>query len=134
VSNIIQRTTRSQHYFHFSSYLLRKTAFICNIDRDWMIYHKHPIRSLFTSMLRKDSLPYPLDAYALSFFKAKYVIVLTENFINWISIRAPDKLRFYAMKTSKNACIIRLECTHYAYILLCELYDRNTCIVLGLSR
>ena len=32
--------------------------------------------------------------------------------------RTPDKLRiciFYAMKTSKNACIIRSECTHYAY-------------------
>ena len=31
-----------------------------------------------------------------------------------ISNRAPDKLRicvFYAMKTSKNACIIRSECT-----------------------
>ena len=37
--------------------------------------------------------------------------------------RAPDKLRiciFYTMKTSKNACIIRSECTHYAYILLCK--------------
>ena len=37
--------------------------------------------------------------------------------------RAPDKLRicvFYAMKTNKNACIIRSECTHYAYILLCK--------------
>jgi hypothetical protein len=37
--------------------------------------------------------------------------------------RAPDKLRiciFYAMKTSKNTCIIRSECTHYAYILLCK--------------
>ena len=36
---------------------------------------------------------------------------------------APDKPRicvFYAMKTSKNACIIRSECTHYAYILLCN--------------
>jgi hypothetical protein len=41
----------SQIYFRFSSYLLRKTAFICNIDRDWMIYRKHPIRSLLTSML-----------------------------------------------------------------------------------
>jgi hypothetical protein len=42
----------------------------------------------------------------------------------WNSVyRAPDKLRicvFYAMKTSKNACIIRSECTHYAYILLCK--------------
>ena len=37
--------------------------------------------------------------------------------------RAPDKLRiciFYTMKTSKNASIIRSECTHYAYILLCK--------------
>ena len=34
--------------------------------------------------------------------------------------RAPDKLRFYAMKTSKNAYIIRSECTHYANILLCK--------------
>ena len=37
--------------------------------------------------------------------------------------RAPDKLHiciFYAIKTSKNACIIRSECTHYAYILLCK--------------
>jgi hypothetical protein len=66
-----QLTTHFQNYFRFSSYLLRKTAFICNIDRDWMIYRKHPIRSLFTSMLRKDSLPYPSDAYALSFEKYK---------------------------------------------------------------
>ena len=32
----------------------------------------------------------------------------------WICSRAPDKLRiciFYAMKTSKNVCIIRSECT-----------------------
>ena len=66
-----QRTTCSQIYFRFSSYLLpkplliRSTAFICNIDRDWMIYHKHPIRSLLTSMLRKANI------YALSFEKDK---------------------------------------------------------------
>ena len=37
-------------------------------------------------------------------FKLKYIV----------KCRAPDKLRicvFYAMKTSKNACIIRSECT-----------------------
>jgi hypothetical protein len=42
---------------------------------------------------------------------------------NLLVCRAPDKLRicvFYAMKTSKNACIIISECTHYAYILLCK--------------
>ena len=27
---------------------------------------------------------------------------------------------FFTLKTSKNACIIRSECTHYAYILLCK--------------
>jgi hypothetical protein len=58
--------------------LIRSTAFICNIDRDWMIYRKHPIISLLTSMLRK------------------------------------------AIKTSKNACIIRSECTvHIAHIYYC---------------
>jgi hypothetical protein len=74
-----QRTTCSHFYFCFSSYLLRKpllirsTAFICNIDRDWMIYRKHPIRSLLTSMPRKANIRYPLDVhvYALSFEKYK---------------------------------------------------------------
>ena len=69
--------TFSQIYFRFSSYLLRKpllkrsTAFICNIDRDWMIYRKHPIRSLLTSMLRKANIRYPSDVYALSLEKYK---------------------------------------------------------------
>ena len=60
-----QQTTCSQIYFHFSSYLLHKpllrrsTTFICNIDCDWMIYHKHPIRSLLSSMLRKANIRYP---------------------------------------------------------------------------
>ena len=72
-----QRTTCSQIYFRFSSDLLRKpllirsTAFICNIDCDWMIYRKHPIRSLLTSMLRKANIRYPSDVYALSFEKYK---------------------------------------------------------------
>jgi hypothetical protein len=71
-----QRTC-SRIYFHFRSYLLRKpllirsTGFICNIDCDWMIYHKHPIRSLLTLMLRKANIRYPSDVYALSFEKYK---------------------------------------------------------------
>jgi hypothetical protein len=70
-----QQTTCSQIYFRFSSYLLRKpllirsTAFICNIDCDWMIYRKHPIRSLFTSMLRKVNIRYRSD---VSLFFEKY--------------------------------------------------------------
>jgi hypothetical protein len=72
-----QRTTYSQIYFRFSSYLLRKpllirsTAFICNNDRDWMIYRKHPIRSLLTSMFSEANFRYPSDVYALSFEKYK---------------------------------------------------------------
>ena len=45
------------------------------------------------------------------------------RFIYRTIYRASDKLRicvFYTMKTSKNTCIIRSECTHYAYILLCK--------------
>jgi hypothetical protein len=59
-------------YFRFSSYLLRtpllirSTTFICNIDRDWMIYRKHPIRPLLTSMLRKANIRYPSDVYTPS--------------------------------------------------------------------
>jgi hypothetical protein len=37
-----------------------KTA---EVDRDWMIYPKHPIRSLLTSMLRKANIRYPSDVY-----------------------------------------------------------------------
>ena len=39
---------------------------------------------------------------------------LVDLSMKWFIFRAPDKLRicvFYAMKTSKNACIIRSECT-----------------------
>ena len=56
-----------------------------------------------------------------------------------IVLRAPDKLRicvFYAMKTSKNACIIRSECTHYACILLCKQNFPNlerTCTVVYIT-
>jgi hypothetical protein len=72
----LQRTY-SQIYFRFSSYLLREPllirsiVFICNIDRDWMIYRKHPIRSLLTSMLRKANIRYPSDVCTLSFEKYK---------------------------------------------------------------
>ena len=55
----------------------------------------------------------------------KYEKIINEYLLlNFQTIyRAPNKLCicvFYAMKTSKNACINRSECTHYAYILLCK--------------
>ena len=36
-----------------------------------MIYRKHPIRSLLTSMFRKANIWYPSDVYSLSFKKYK---------------------------------------------------------------
>jgi hypothetical protein len=83
-----QQTTCSQIYFRFSSYLLRKpllirsTAFICNIDCDWMIYRKHPIGSLFTSMLRKANIRYRFPSKSIKgsnygeFFKDKNVLLM----------------------------------------------------------
>ena len=53
----------------------------------------------------------------------EHAIICSEVLTLTLDLLAPDKLRicvFYAMKTSKNACIIRSECTHYAYILLCK--------------
>ena len=58
-------------YFRFSSYLLRKpllirsTAFICNIECDWMIYRKYPIRSLLTWCLERKTFGTP-RMYTLS--------------------------------------------------------------------
>ena len=51
-------------------------------------------------------------SYGNSNLSYMYQVLICFNF--YIIIKAPDKLRicvFYAMKTSKNACIIRSECT-----------------------
>ena len=56
--------------------------------------------------------------------------------VELIQCRAPDKLHicvFYAIKTSKNACIIRSECTHYAYILLSDKMIYSKKIFFGMS-
>jgi hypothetical protein len=58
--------------------------FICNIECDWMIYRKHPIRSLLTSMLRKANIRYPLDVYALSFEKYKVSSVSSDSIVKGI--------------------------------------------------
>jgi hypothetical protein len=60
--------------------VLNWTAFNCNIDRDWMIYPKHPIRSLLTSMLRNRTL-FPSNSIKGSnygeFLKDKNVLLRT---------------------------------------------------------
>jgi hypothetical protein len=72
----------------------------------------------------KEAVDHPIcKPLCIIFFLATLDSFYSENQINKYVTRAPDKLRicvFYAMKTSKNACIIRSECTHYAYILLCK--------------
>jgi hypothetical protein len=96
-----QRTMCSQIYFRFSSYLLRKTAFICNIDCDWMIYRKHPIRSLLTSMLRKTSIRYLSDVH-------KNVLLCTRLYKY-----APN---LESLLTQQYVCI------------MCTLWSDNTCV------
>jgi hypothetical protein len=90
VKTHFQRTTCSQIYFCFSSYLLRKphlfvilTAigwFIISIQSD-LFWHRCLERQAFGT---------------------------------------PQMYTLSPLKTNKNACIIRSECTHYAYILLCK--------------
>jgi hypothetical protein len=113
-----QRTTCSQIYFRFSSYLLckplliRSTAFICNIDRDWMIYRKHPIRSLLTSMLRKANIRYLSDIYALSFekYKGKKLRGISQR--QKCIVNVHDCIIINSVK-------VRSECGKFAYTAIC---------------
>jgi hypothetical protein len=61
--NMNKRATENStlKFLTVSSVSSDSIVFICNIDRDWMIYRKHPIRSLLTSMLRKASIRYHSD-------------------------------------------------------------------------
>jgi hypothetical protein len=115
-----QRTTCSQNYFRFSSYLLRKTAFICNIDRDWIIYRKHPIISLLTSMLRKASFRYPSGVCTLSPSKS----IKGSNYGEFLK----DKNVLLCTRLYK--CTPNLESLltqQYVYVM-CTLWSDNTCV------
>jgi hypothetical protein len=126
-----QRTTCSQIYFRFSSYLLRKpllirsTTFICNIDRNWMLYRKHPIRSLLTSILRKTNIRYP-SMYTLSpsksikgsnygeFLKDKNVLLMYTTVLSLTAYTYAPNLE--SLLTQQYVCV------------MCTLWSDNTCI------
>jgi hypothetical protein len=94
-----------------------------------MIYHKHPIRSLLTSMLRKESIRYPSEVYALSYCRtcgiwshtpptceSKYCPVfyyLCNNIVlSMLYAEICPKVRRHNARPEG--------CTHYPYILLCK--------------
>jgi hypothetical protein len=72
----------------------------------------------------KEAVDHPIcKPLCIIFFLATLDSFYSENQINKYVTRAPDKLRilrFLRYENNKNACIIRSECTHYAYILLCK--------------
>ena len=83
---------------------------------DWYLRKKNQFLDCFNYLCN-------FGGFISNFCKKITPLRLIDRLFSWTKIRAPDKLRicvFYAMKTSKNACIIRSECTHYAYILLCK--------------
>jgi hypothetical protein len=127
---LIFNEQRVPKYFRFSSYLLRKPLlirsikFICNIDRDWMIYRKHPIRSLLTSMLRKANIRYPSDVYALSFVKYKKGSNYREFF------KDKNVLLMYTTVLSVYKYAPNLESllTQQYACVMCTLWSDNTCV------
>ena len=114
-----QRRTCSQIYFRFSSYLLRKTAFICNIDRDWMIYRKHPIRSLLTLMLGKASILYPSECICSPSKSIK-----GSNYGEFLK----DKNVLLCTRLYKYASNLESLLTQQYVCVMCTLWSDNTCV------
>ena len=78
-----------------------------------MIYPKHPIRSLLTSMLRKAIIRYPSDVYTFSFSKSKMYCLCTRCII-------------------VNSVQVRSEFGKFVYTAICmrkcTLWSDNTCV------
>jgi hypothetical protein len=127
---LIFNEQRVPKYFRFSSYLLRKpllirsTKFICNIDRDWMIYRKHPIRSLLTSMLRKANIRYPSDVYALSFEKYKK----GSNYREFFNDKNVLLMYTTVLSAYKYAPNLESLLTQQYACVICTLWSDNTCV------
>ena len=115
------RTTCSQIYFRFRSYLLRKpllirsTACICIIDRDWMIYRKHPIRT--HQCLERQTFGTP-RIYTLSPSKSikgsNYGEFLKDKNVLFIIVNNAPKLE--SLLTQQYVCV------------MCTLWSDNTCV------
>ena len=77
-----------------------------------MIYRKHPIRSLLTSMLRKANIRYPSDVYALSFESIKGNNY--EEFLKDKNVLLCTRLYKYApnLKSLLTQAYVCVMCTH----------------------
>jgi hypothetical protein len=90
-----------------------------------MIYRKHPIRSLLTSMLRKANIRYPSDVYALSFesikgsnygefLKDKNVLLMYTTVLSLTAYKYAPNLE--SLLTQQYVCV------------MCTLWSDNTCV------
>jgi hypothetical protein len=72
IDDIIKTAVKTAKVDEQKTKYLQHLQQTCQIKQiDWMIYRKHPIRSLLTSMLRNANIRYPSDVCALSFEKYK---------------------------------------------------------------
>ena len=103
--------------------VLNYTVFICNIDRDWMIHPKHPIRSLLTSILRKANIRYP-SMYTLSLLKS----IKRSNYGEFLSqkciVYVHDVLSSTAYKYAPNLESLLTQ----QYVCVIVLWSDNTCV------
>jgi hypothetical protein len=88
-----------------------------------LVSHKHKwwvqdsprqVISIFVSFITYNVIKIYMYHFIIYYGILLFEIKLPHIHLVDIYLRAPDKLRicvFYAMKTSKNACIIRSECT-----------------------
>jgi hypothetical protein len=118
--------------------MMRNTNSGYRVNWDIYIYSIHKWRSwhglttppfflnfLFTNLFSIKFLYFFIISSLFPYFNL-FVSIFIQSYIN-IKLHVSTLLDtnnricvFYVMKTSKNACIIRSECTHYAYILLCK--------------
>jgi hypothetical protein len=92
-----------------------------------MIYHKHPIRSLLTSMLRKASIRYPWDVYALPF--EKYTLspsksIKGNNYGEFLK----DKNVLLCTRLYKYAPNLESLLIEQYVCVMCTLCSDNTCV------
>ena len=85
-----------------------------------MIYRKHPIRSLLTSMLRKASILYPSDIYTLSPSKS----IKGSNYTEFLK----DKNVLLCTRLYKYAPNLESLLTQQYVCVMCILWSDNTCV------
>jgi hypothetical protein len=113
--------TCSQIYFCFSSYLSRKpflkrsTAFICNIDRDWIFWHRCLERQTFGTprMYTLSPLKSIKESNYREFLKDKNALLMYTTVLSLTAYKYAPNLE--SLLTQQYVCV------------MCTLWSDNTC-------